>query len=440
MTWLNPVAFFGLLALAVPILVHLFGRHVAKRQRFPSLRLLMDSRPTPATRSRPSDLLLLLIRCGIVLAAVLALAQPRWSSASRMRDASIPARLILVDTSGSMHRRASDGSALRSVAQLTAQRLLDSAREGMIVETERPGANVAGAASWLARRAGLRELVVLSDFQVGALSDGDLAGVPEGLGVTLSRVGEPLNSVATVDANQSAAVSAGAEPSATHGAWRFSAVDSILPFTVMAAPGDSEKVRTMLAAVRSLVPNLDASGNRVLIAFPGSRLPQDTSSTLTRRWQGDLLVSLRGNRLLADAMHSADVEPSCLAAGAVVAHQGFGFHAATVMAADSGLVVQSCARAGSVAGTALLAAVAMALAPVPSFTERETSVLPDETLRTWERRPTEMAPRGREETSPDGRWFWLLAIALLVIEQVVRRGKLARSEPRVTEARRERVA
>jgi hypothetical protein len=38
MTWINPLALFGLLALIVPILVHLFGRRVAKRQRFPSLR------------------------------------------------------------------------------------------------------------------------------------------------------------------------------------------------------------------------------------------------------------------------------------------------------------------------------------------------------------------------------------------------------------------
>ena len=440
MTWLNPAAFLALLALAVPILVHLFGRRIAKRQRFPSLRLLVDSRPTPATRSRPSDLLLLVIRCSIVLAAVLALAQPLWSTGARMRDASIPARLILVDTGASM-RRTSDGRVLRDLAGLTAQRLLDSAREGMIVETERPGANVAGAASWLSQRSGLRELVVLSDFQVGALNDGDLAASPQGLGVSLRRVGAPMNSVATIDADSSAAISANAEATMTHGTWRLSGTDSVPPFTVIAAPPDSEKVRAMVAAVRFLVPKLGASANRVVIAFPGSAMSQGASSTRTSPWQGDLLLSLRGNRLLADAMHAVDdMEPSCLAQGAVVAHHGFGFHAASVMAADSGLVVQSCARAGSVAGTALVAAVATGLASVPAFTEREPSALPDETLRSWERSPTEVAPRGREETSPDGRWFWLLAIALLAIEHVLRKGKPAGSITRATEARRERVA
>ena len=77
MTWLNPIALVGLLAVAVQILVHLFGRRVAKRQRFPSLRLLHLASTTPVTRSQPSDLLLLLVRCAIVVAAALALAQPR---------------------------------------------------------------------------------------------------------------------------------------------------------------------------------------------------------------------------------------------------------------------------------------------------------------------------------------------------------------------------
>ena len=78
MRWLNPTALFGLLALAVPILVHLFGRRLARVQRFPTLRLLKDTLPTPTTRSRPSDLVLLLLRCAVIVAAVFGLAQPLW--------------------------------------------------------------------------------------------------------------------------------------------------------------------------------------------------------------------------------------------------------------------------------------------------------------------------------------------------------------------------
>ena len=129
MTWLNPAAFVGLIAIAIPILVHLFGRRIAKRQRFPSLRLLLDARATPATRSRPSDLLLLILRCAVILAAVLALAQPRWSSSERLRNSSVPIRLILVDTSASMHRLTSDGGIVLERARSLARQVLDSARE-----------------------------------------------------------------------------------------------------------------------------------------------------------------------------------------------------------------------------------------------------------------------------------------------------------------------
>ena len=102
MSWLNPIAFVGLLALAVPILVHLFGRRVAKRQLFSSLRLLRDAKPTPATRSRPSDVLLLVLRCLTIAAAVAALAQPLWTGDGERRAV---ARVILIDSSTSMRRR-----------------------------------------------------------------------------------------------------------------------------------------------------------------------------------------------------------------------------------------------------------------------------------------------------------------------------------------------
>src|SRR5688572_21319460 len=106
MSWLNPAAFLGLFALAIPILVHLFGRRVARRQRFPSLRLLRDARPTPATRSRPSDVLLLVLRCLAIAGAVTALAQPRWSATG----ARAQVRAILVDTSASMRRQTGEGT------------------------------------------------------------------------------------------------------------------------------------------------------------------------------------------------------------------------------------------------------------------------------------------------------------------------------------------
>lgn len=426
MTWLNPAAFVGLLALAVPILVHLFGRRVAKRQRFPSLRLLMDSRPTPRTRSRPSDLLLLVLRCAVLVAAVMALAQPRWLSSDRTRDASVPTRLILVDTSASMRRLTIDGSNHRDLAALAAQRLLDSTREGLVVETDRPGANVAGAASWLSHRSGLRELVILSDFQAGALSDGDLASVPEGIGISLRRAGVAQSDSGTMPVDTASAVQAKADAAGTQASWRIDPGDSLLPLTVLTKPVDSADARAMTSVVRGVVRGTFVPGRQVTIDFTDS-MPR-ASTRLASPWQGDLFLTLRRDEALSRAVETARTSPACEPPGATISGSG------------SGVILHSCLEPGSVAATALVAATTTALTTRPAHEELEPSTLPDETLRRWERQPTDLAPRGREETSPAGRWLWLLAIALLALEQLLRRGPVGHAVATSPAVRHDRVA
>lgn len=438
MTWLNPAAFIGLLALAIPILVHLFGRRIARRQRFPSLRLLLDARATPATRSRPSDLLLLIVRCGIVLAAVMALTQPRWSSPERRRNASVPIRMILVDTSASMHRLTSEGGAALDRARVLARDVLDSAREGMVVETAHPGANIAGAVSWLGARSGLRELLIVSDFQVGALSDGNLASLPDGIGLGLRRIAvAPDAGPATIDSGY---VSVEMQDTMTRASWRDGRADSVPRFTVLTSPRDSGAARAMLEAVRALAPGIPASNRSVTITFPGSPQTTEPSGPFRSVWQGDLVLALQRNQLLGEAAREAGIVRACEAPGAVVARTRGGRVVATVAVAERGVVIHSCADVGSLAGTALLAAVAGAMTPRPALEEWEPNVVPDDALRTWERPPTAFAPRGREETSPDGRWFWLVAITLLLLEQVVRRGTIATSSSTDDKVNRERAA
>jgi aerotolerance regulator-like protein len=422
MTWLNPAAFIGLLALSVPIFVHLFGRRIAKRQRFPSLRLLLDSRATPVTRSRPSDLLLLVIRCGVILTAVLALAQPRWSSPERRRDASVPTRLILVDTSASMRRLTRSGSVPRDLAMLAARRLVDSARDGMVVETANPEENVAGGASWLSRRSGLRELVIVSDFQLGALADGHLAAVPEGIGVKLHRVESGLR-----DLDSAGSVIAHVDGAMTLASWRIDSADSRRLVTIQTAGADTVEAAAMMAAVGDVVRGRAEAGRNVAIEFPGSPFAP-ASSRLLQPWQGDLFLTLRRNSRLTRAVNSSGRAPACEPPGA------------TISATPSGVVLHSCLEGGSVAATALLGAAAAALIDRPAFDEQEPTTVSDETLRSWERPATDLAPGGKGETSPDGRWLWLLAMALLVLEQVMRRGAVIQSAPPMTTMREDRVA
>ena len=246
MSWLNPTAFLGLVALAVPILVHLFGRRVARRQRFPSLRLLRDAKPTPATRSRPSDVLLLVLRCLAIAAAVAALAQPRWSATG----ARAPVRAILVDTSASMLRLTSEGTTALQQARSIAQAMIDSASEALLVESERPASSIAAAGSWLARRAGMRELVVISDFQSGSINDGHFATLAPGIGIRFVRV-SAVGAVATSDTVDGVRIEAGADR--TSATWISSGIDSTT-VTVLAADQDREAVRASVAAVRSVAP------------------------------------------------------------------------------------------------------------------------------------------------------------------------------------------
>ena len=437
MTWLEPTALVGLLALAVPIAVHLFGRRVARRQRFPSLRLLRNAQPTPATRSKPSDVLLLVLRCLVLAAAVAALAQPRWSGVGQKRA---PARAIVIDTSASMTRLTSDGTQALQQARGIAQRMLDSARNGIVVETDRPGRSVAGASSWLSRSSGRREVVVISDFQAGSIVEGDLATIGAGIGTRMVRV-QGTASRETRDTVGLIAIDAG--PDRTSATWLTSRADSSLAATVLAAVEDQPAVRASMAAARAMAPGVGRPGRNVRVVFPGYASRKELLARMTSldsAWQGDLLVALERDELLASSAATARIVPSCETSGVTVAHNDRGEPVASMGRASEGVLVFACVEPGSITGAALIASVEAALGRLPSMRELEPTFVPDEVLRTWERPAIEAPPQGREETSPDGRWLWLLAIAFLVAEEWLRRRVPRPPVPALSEAQRERVA
>jgi hypothetical protein len=102
--------------------------------------------------------------------------------------------------------------------------------------------------------------------------------------------------------------------------------------------------------------------------------------------------------------------------------------------------VFACVEAGTIAGTALIASVAAAVRPMPPLQELEPVVVPDETLRQWERPSAGPGPRGVDDTSPDGRWFWIVAIGFLLVEEWLRRRAPRRATSTVTGTPHERVA
>ena len=450
MSWLNPAAFAGLLAVAVPILAHLFGRRSARRQRFPSLRLLRDARATPATRSRPSDILLLVLRCGALVAAVLGLAQPLWLNPERARDALVPARVIIVDTSASMGRLTSDETTAVARARALADRMLDSAREGFVVETGLPGASVAGATSWLQSRSGVRELVVISDFQAGAVQEGQLASVPPGIGVRLEKVPVVVAPGATTsEAPEALAgpVRLAVQANRTDAAWTIGSPDAAQQFDVLAPPEDRTMIEASIAAVHAIAPRHGAAQRRVAVVFPRYATRRDLvagAAALTSAWQGDLLLAIAGDRVLAATTGSTPVTPACERGGTPIAHNAAGDVVATMAGGPPGTrydaIIFTCVEAGGAAGTAVLASVAAALPSMPSFREMEPVIVPDETLQGWAQPPAVPGPRSRQDTSADGRWFWLLAVAFLLLEEWLRRRVPRRSASMVMETTHERVA
>lgn len=425
MTWLNPVALFGLLAVAVPLLVHLFGRRVARRQRFPTLRLLRMATPSASTARKPTDLLLLMVRSLTVAVAALALAQPLWSD-DQPGPLGFVTRAVIVDTSASMRRASATGAAASQLARTIGAAMLDSAGDGLLIETPRPGANLAAAASWLARQPGFREIVLISDFQRGAVSDGDLHEVPPAIGIRAIRI--DLSPVSMVDTTLDG-VGIRLSDGETETSWERGTGDTgRFPLTVLHSFDDDASVRSAITAARRVTSSA-VPERAIAVVFPGytsaSRLKAE-AGPLTAAWQGDLALALRAHPLVRE-LRAPVVPSACGARDAAPVPNAAGLIVAEVAAgrAPYPALVFSCVEPGSAAAAALLAAVAASLPPSIAWSEMETDVLPDETLRQWMRQPTERGPAGEDRTSPHSRWVWLVALLLLALEEWLRRRRRA---------------
>ena len=75
--WLTPLWLAALAALLLPIVLHLWSRGRARRVLVGSVRLLAAGKSSRARRLRLTDVPLLLLRCLLLAALVLALAEPR---------------------------------------------------------------------------------------------------------------------------------------------------------------------------------------------------------------------------------------------------------------------------------------------------------------------------------------------------------------------------
>src|SRR5215813_12913918 len=124
MSFLTPLFFLGVAALAAPILVHLVRRTRARRVQFPALIFVRQVPQRTIRRRTLHNLLLLLLRCLAILLIVIAFTRPFFSGRSAAKEnLSAGATVILIDDSLSMRREQ-----LFAEAQRRAASVIDDAR------------------------------------------------------------------------------------------------------------------------------------------------------------------------------------------------------------------------------------------------------------------------------------------------------------------------
>ena len=372
MRFLQPWAWIGLVAVAGPILAHLLARRSARRLPFPTVRFLPPAIQTPVSRDRLTDISLLLVRCLVIVAAAAALAQPAWLTADRRRtlDEST-ARAIVVDSGVAT---AADPLATRLSAESTVARVAHAAA---------PTQLLGDASTWLAQQPMRREIVVVSDFRSGTISKADLDRIPAGIGIRLVPVSPSGRSHAAVELRDGPVLLAGAAERANALAAREAAV-----------------AQGAVSAVRKDRP--------VALLFPGHEGRDallKSSRDIDQPWMFDVFRAITQDRIVVSAAREIGTPVADIVAPLAAAIDG-----------EQHLVLVMNAQPVSLISAAVMSATVRAVAPAPPPAATHSA----EQLKAWERPPAATAPDNwRIPDESRGRWLWLAALVLMIIERVI---------------------
>lgn len=406
MIWQNPWALAALAGIAIPVVIHLLSRRNARVERFPTLRFLPVSLSAPVRRTRITDPLLMMIRVLIIAAAAGALAQPLWRTANRAGAAERRVvRAIVVDTSASTRRPATNTVSVRDSARRAATSFAADASVSIVIETATPAGVLQGVSSWLSGQNGRRELIVLSDFQAAVLDSIDLRAVAPEIAIRLERI--PFTD-------------------ATPAASGVANGGGITLFTSSASRSEADAARR----AASPVP-LDTGAVAMAIVYPDAPEREDLrrdAKPVTDARIADAIVRMRRDPLLASAMLTVDHvgAPSTDSRFVSVSRSdraATGAHAAQAhLDGRETLLLFPSFDAATLASAALISVAARAVAPEVPPAEADPGFLADETLDNWERagEPGQLSA-SESHADSDGRWLWLVALLLLGAETVLRR-------------------
>jgi hypothetical protein len=404
----NPFALLGLLAITIPVIIHLLGRHQSRIERFPTLRFIGTSRLNPTRRKQLSDLLLLLLRVAIVAIAAVALTQPSCSSRGSDSSPTIN-RVVIVDTSASMRRLTAAGQVASVIASQVAESLSNNV-VARVVETDDPTSSLQGAVAWLSTRTGLREIAVVSDFQRSTVDSIDLASIPSDMGLTLS----PVATQPCVSANTPVIPNPARDLLLSNQKQipPCPRDDSVSISTVV---DSTEAARTDAAWRATGRPRPNDTTARIAIiyrsAIDASRLAAETAP-VDSQWMVRTLASIQRDPVVVAASKRAQ------SAGTPGAD--------TLLQNNAGRPVLSAGRRGQElllfvhddAGSLLSAALNASLTRSSSALEQDSTTLSAAEIAQWQRSPTLAADTPRERS--DARWFWLAALVLIGVETLVR--------------------
>jgi hypothetical protein len=450
MVWLFPAALAGLALMAGPIAVHLFARHRARRVPFPTIRFVEASSTTEMRLRTPTDRWLLIVRLTIVALAVAAAAQPLVLTPWRL--ASWNARLdraVVIDASPGMQRpdaanrtpaalaaeiaRAEQGGAFRS-ARIEASDLEDGLLRAIRALDVMPPAR--------------REIVVISEFHQRALTPAAVTSVPKDIGLRFVRAGTLPATRTWTGQGMTGWRGARWEPAveidraSTKAVWRrLGATSTPDGLSVNASAGEEKNLQAALRAASAFgVPVAARDAPPIVLTLQGAPAPAIFAHAHEIRTPrlARIVERLRADRLVEQAARDdkESVETSAADPWLPVIRNAGGTVLVAGAEADASLVLRTSARTTSVFVPALLRALLLARVGSPAHADAEVIQMSDQELARLGREPSPVTSQAwpRAERT-DARWFWMVALGLLLIEGWVRRDRGGRQADEGADAR-----
>lgn len=417
--WRSPAAFIGLIALAGPVVVHLLRRRQATRIAFPTVRFI-DPSITGAVRLRPpADVKLMLVRLGIIGIAVCALAQPVLLTRARLDGWNTRvSRAIVLDRSESM-------AAAAGPASQTADAESRTAYEATLVETADLEDGIRRAVARLSSAPpARREVVVVSDFQAGAIDRTVIDRVPPGIGLRFVRVGDAparrqVTGISFIHAAGRSGSHAIALDGASTAATAIQRLDRIEGLRLDGTTADA--TTSLLEIVASSGAPAPSPAEPIVVTF--STRGESPASPL-RGWMIDVVLRLMADEEVRRAAETASSLGEPADPWIIVARNSAGAPVVRAAAVADSLALHVADRADSYVAAATVrgALWARGREDVRRLGEQEVLRIPDSQLSAWMREAARVdADVWSHAADTDARWFWVAALVLIAFETVLRR-------------------